>query len=226
MLMLPPIVLCRRSRMPATPSLRSSELGSSRWRRENDRSWSVSLAPRSAASACSRAAAPACRRRRLRSAPFEKADIAEHDGEQIVEVMRDAGGELADGLQPLHLAQASIPRARAPRSAQQLAVGAASSAVRSCTREFRCSLSAAALVLPSAAAQAGPHHAHQRGRMERAFQKADVAERVGQPGGRGIALQPAAVLGQQDERENRTRAAASRPNPPAPACRRRGSLPR
>ncbi len=35
--------------MPMTVSLRSSGLGSSRWRREKARSWAVSLAPRSAA---------------------------------------------------------------------------------------------------------------------------------------------------------------------------------
>jgi hypothetical protein len=35
----------------------------------------------------------------------EEADIAEHDGQEVVEVVRHAGGELADRLEPLHLAQ-------------------------------------------------------------------------------------------------------------------------
>ena len=49
MRMQPPIVLCKRSRIPATVLLRSMTFGSSRCRREKDSSWSVSRAPRSAA---------------------------------------------------------------------------------------------------------------------------------------------------------------------------------
>src|ERR1051325_1675532 len=39
---------------------------------------------------------------------LEKADVAEHHRQQIVEVMRHARGELADGLEPLHLAQCGL----------------------------------------------------------------------------------------------------------------------
>jgi hypothetical protein len=37
--------------------------------------------------------------------PLDNLDIAEHDGQQVVEVVRHARGQLADRLEPLHLAE-------------------------------------------------------------------------------------------------------------------------
>ncbi len=45
---------------------------------------------------------------RTGEALLDKSKIAEYDGEQIVEVVRDAGRQLAHGLQPLHLAQSGL----------------------------------------------------------------------------------------------------------------------
>src|SRR5262249_47820698 len=42
---------------------------------------------------------------RGRDAPLDKFEIAQHDGQQVVEIMRDAGGELTDSLETLHLPQ-------------------------------------------------------------------------------------------------------------------------
>ena len=84
---------------------------------------------------------------------FEEADVAEHDGEQIVEVVRHAGGELADRLEPLHLAQRRLDALALLDLSKQLAIGGASSAVRSCTRDFELLVEAPAFVLAAAAAQ-------------------------------------------------------------------------
>ena len=54
---------------------------------------------------------------------FEKADIAEHHGEQIVEVVGDPGGELADGFEPLHLPQRRFDALALLDLREQLAVG-------------------------------------------------------------------------------------------------------
>ena len=110
--------------MPPTSSLRSTACGSSRWRREKASSWSVSLAPRSAARA--HVAEPLHRLavdRRPCQSRLEELDVAEHDRQQVVEVVRHAGGELADRLQPLHLAQRGLDPLALCDLAEQLAVG-------------------------------------------------------------------------------------------------------
>jgi hypothetical protein len=101
--------------------LRSSAFGSSRCRRENESSWSVSLA-------LGRRAHVAQALRQLAvdlrggESLFQEADVAEHHGEQVVEVVCDAGGELAHRLQPLHLPQGGLDPLALLDLREQLAV--------------------------------------------------------------------------------------------------------
>ena len=89
-----------------TDVLRSVGFGSSRWRREKARSWLVSLAPRSRRVFHETEAAQQLGlHRRADHAALDEAEVADDDGEQVVEIMRDAAGQLADRLQPLHLPQ-------------------------------------------------------------------------------------------------------------------------
>ena len=89
---------------PRTSRPRLSTRGSSGWRRAKASSWPVrlgaALAPRAARCAAARGAA-----RCPRSSRCQQLEVAADDLQQVVEVVRDAAGELADRLHLLRLAQ-------------------------------------------------------------------------------------------------------------------------
>ena len=97
--------------MPSTTSSRLSRRGSSTWRRPNASSWRVRSAARSAAFAISSMSASCCGSCERRA---EHAAVAADHEQDVVEVVRDAAGELADRLEALGLARAA-PRARGAR---------------------------------------------------------------------------------------------------------------
>ena len=72
------------------------------WRAKASRRW-VSDAPRSAP--CSAPSTSRCRRGSSGQALAQQIEIAHHRHQQIVEIVRDAAGELADGLHLLRLPQ-------------------------------------------------------------------------------------------------------------------------
>ena len=77
--------------------------GLTRWRREKVRSWRVSAAPRCAAMSIASAARTALRvvGRDL----SQRRDVAADDHQQVVEVVRDAAGELPERLHLLRLGE-------------------------------------------------------------------------------------------------------------------------
>ena len=132
---------------------------------------------------------------------LQELDIAEHHGQKVVEVVRDAGGQLADRLQPLHLPQGRFRPARAPRSGR----GAGgwprrAPAVRSSTRNSSSSLSRRHSYCRRRPAQAGLHDADQRRRMERPLEEGDVAEQSRSDGPR-----PGCARGRRHARSARRR---------------------
>src|SRR6185312_6820989 len=134
---------------------------------------------------------------------LDEADIAEDDREQIVEVMSDARGELADRLEPLHLSQRRLDALSLLDLGQELAVGGGELTGAVLDADLELFVEAPAFVLTPAAAQRCLHHADEGGRMERPLKEAGIAERRIQLGGLRIPFDAAAVLGQHDEREVR-----------------------
>src|SRR6185437_16514963 len=78
---------------------------------------------------------------RLGELVLDRIEIAEHDRQQIVEIMRHATGELADGVELLGVAQRLLMRARSLASTASLRLASTSSRVRSATRCSSASLS-------------------------------------------------------------------------------------
>ena len=142
----------------------------------------------------------------LRRQPaLQQVEIADDRRQQIVEIVRDAAGQLAQRLQLLRFVQLGqrdlmlarcAPRPAAPASARQVVQ----------LLEPR-----ARLILAAAAAQRRAGEADQRRRVERPFEEGDVAERLEQAPAPRVALEPAAALGQQDEREVRPFGLSSHP---------------
>ena len=97
-----PSVRRSSSAMPSTCSLRSSTTGSSRLRRANVSSRLVSRAPISAALL---ARASRSLLLGIGELHLQQLVVAGDDGEQVVEVVGDAAGELPDRLHALRLAQ-------------------------------------------------------------------------------------------------------------------------
>ena len=92
---------------------------------------------------------------RLARAPLDHLQIAEHDGQQIVEIMRDAAGQLADRLELLGVAQRLLDLARASVASRSRG-GDWPRRVRACARRLCCSrvsLSSAAPARPAQAQQ-------------------------------------------------------------------------
>ena len=136
-------------------SLRSSARGSSRCRRENDEQLIGQLG--AALGGRPHVAEPLHQLAvdaRLPPAPFSrKRDVAQHDGQQIVEVVRDAGGELPDRLQPLHLPQRRFDPLALLDLRQQLAVRGRQLGGALLHPRFELLVEPPAFVLPQAAAQ-------------------------------------------------------------------------
>ena len=61
----------------------------------------------------------------------------------------------------------------------------------------------AGLILPAAAPHRGSDDTHQRSRMKRTLNEGDVAERLPQPRGIGVAFGAAALMGEQHDRKIR-----------------------
>ncbi len=138
---------------------------------------------------------------RGRKSPFNEPDVAQHHGEKIVEVVGDSGRELADGLQSLHLPQGRFDALAFLDLPEQLAIGRRQLRGPFVDPRLQILVEMTAFILTAAGAQAGLHHADQRGRVKRALEECDAAEQLHQPGGGRVAFQAAAMLGQQDERE-------------------------
>ena len=136
---------------------------------------------------------------------LDERDVAQHDGQQIVEVVRNPRGELAHCLEPLHLSERALNFLTLLDLRQQLAIGGSQFGGPPDDADFLLLVETAAFILPAAAAQGGLHDADQRGGMERTFQERDVAEGIGEKCGGWIALETAAVAGEQNEREIRPR---------------------
>ena len=115
-------------------------------------------------------------------------------GQQIVEIVRHAAGQLAERLQLLGFMQLGHGRfalGGAILNALLEVGGELVQFLQPCAR----------LILPAAAAQRRLGQADKRGRMERPLEEGDVSEYLEEPPGLGIALQPAAALGQKHERK-------------------------
>ena len=85
--------------------LTSIGLGSSGWRRENASSRCVSAAARCAPRIASAIALSARGSAGGRGVPLQRLEVADDDGQQVVEVVRDAAGQLADRLHLLRLGE-------------------------------------------------------------------------------------------------------------------------
>ncbi len=134
------------------------------------------------------------------------ADVAQHHHQEVVEIVGDAGGELADGFQPLGLAQHGLDPLALGDLAGELAVGAGELGRALLHPALELGLAGAdrldpvaGLVLSPAAPERGLDHADQSGRMERPLQEGDVAQGRGEPAGGGIALHAAAAMGDQHD---------------------------
>ena len=142
---------------------------------------------------------------------FQKADIAEHHGQEVVEVMGNPGGELADGFEPLHLPQGGLHALALLDLGKQLAVGRRQLCGALLDVKFQLLVEPPAFILSLPAAQIGLHDAHKRCGMKRPLEEGDVSERLRQPGCRRIAFEAAAMLGQQYERKVRPRGLCGHP---------------
>ena len=103
--------------MPATSRLTLTGFGSSGWRREKaSRRWvstAARWAPRMALSvACAESGCPDVRRSRWAASRWMFSRLPTDDGQQIVEIVRDAAGQLADRLHLLGLLQPLLDRPR------------------------------------------------------------------------------------------------------------------
>ena len=130
----------------------------------------------------------------LRRIALQEVERAGDRGQQVVEIVRDAAGQLAERLELLGLVQL--------RHRRLVLGGALLDTLLEVGGELVQFLEPCArLILPAAAAQRRLGEADERGRMERPLEEGDVAEHVKKAPGRGVALQPAAALGQEDEGE-------------------------
>ena len=109
--------------------------------------------------------------------------------------MRDAAGQLAERFQLLGLMQLGHRR---------FALGRAIlNALLKVGRELVQFLQPCArLILPATAAERRLGQADEGGRMEWSFEEGHVPEELEEPAGLGIALEPAAALGQKHERKS------------------------
>ena len=89
--------------MRSTTSRRSTSSAWSVWRRPNASSWRVRSLARTAASRI--AATFSLRGVAALELALQQVAVADHRGHQVVEVVRDPAGELADRLHLLRLAQ-------------------------------------------------------------------------------------------------------------------------
>ena len=99
---------CRRPCIAGRRSARSITTVSWVWRREKDSSWRVRPAPRLTAMSMA-SSAPARRGSRADQAA-QALGVAAHHHQEVVEVVGDAAGELADRLEPLRLLQRRLGR--------------------------------------------------------------------------------------------------------------------
>ena len=143
----------------------------------------------------------------------QKLEIAQHRGQQVVEVVRHAAGELADRFQLLQLAQLVLGAVALGDLRKQLVMGMLElggalldPALELVVHLLQAQLALAQileqrarLVLAATAPYGRARHAHQRGGMERPLDERHVAQGVEPARGDGIALRPAAVIGHQDE---------------------------
>ena len=128
---------------------------------------------------------------------------AGYAGQEVVEVVRQPAGELADCLHLLALAQRLLGCHELTRAFFDAALQLRGK-VPQRPLAFAYFLEAAAgVVLAAARTQRRSREADERRRMERPLEEGDVAEHLEETPRRGIALQPAAALGQQDERKVR-----------------------
>ena len=115
-----PIACVSMSLMPMISALTSTGRAASFCVREKASSCAVSFEPRSAALK----ALPASRKLRGRSSrATDQVEIADDRGQQIVEIMRDAAGQLADRLHLLRLDQRRLRLSRCAISFLQLRIG-------------------------------------------------------------------------------------------------------
>jgi len=122
--MLPPIVLCKGRASRRWSSLRSSEtrLEPLTAREGQQLIGKLRAAFRRRPHIADPLGQPAVDARGRKS-PFNEADVAQHHGEKIVEVMGDPRRELADGLQSLHLPQCRFDALAFLDLPEQLAIG-------------------------------------------------------------------------------------------------------
>ena len=132
----------------------------------------------------------------------QQLEIAEHRGQQVVEVVRHAAGELADRFQLLQLAQLVLGAGALGDLRQQLVMGMLElgGALLDPALELVVGLlqpelalpqileQRARLVLAAAAPYGRARHAHQGGGMERPLDERHVAQGVEPARGDGIAL--------------------------------------
>ena len=160
-------IAAARPSIRVTMSLRLWSAAWSGWRRAKARSWLVSCAARSAplsalASGRSSRSSPSVSRR-------TRSEVGDDDRQQVVEVVRDAAGQLA------RPPPSSAPGGAGPRRARARAVArwsAASAASRSATRSDRSTLARLSCAGDGSAIAFGNsghsrdrrHHRHRRGR--------------------------------------------------------------
>ena len=224
--------------MPRTSAARSTGRGSSAWRRAKaSRRW-VSAAPRWAP--CSRAVEQRVGRRVRRQALPQQLEIAEHRRQQVVEIVRHAAGELRRSP-PASARGGAAPRcARARRSARSARLACRSSAVRSSTRCSSWSRAARRFASPRRRLDSSARASYWRRRPLSAVRatltrvvgwngrstKVTLPRRLEPARGDGIALRPAAALGQQDEGQVGPGRLLVDPAAPAASGRRCGAPPR
>ena len=163
------------------------------WRRAKPSSrWTKVLARSAACSALASSRAE----RAIAVAVFalQQVERAGDRRQQIVEVVGDAAGQLAERLQLLRFVQLRHRRSQLGGALLDPLLEIGGELVELLEPGAR-------LILPAPAAQRRLRQADEGGRMERPLQEGDVAEQLEEAAGLGIALEPAAALGQQDERE-------------------------
>ena len=127
---------------------------------------------------------------------LENVESAGDRRQQIVEVVRHAAGQLAERLQLLGLVQLRDRGRMLCRPFLDAALQIRRELVQFLEPRPR-------LILPAAPAKRRLRQADQGRRVERPLEEGDVAEQLEEAPGLGIALEPAAALGEQDERKVR-----------------------
>ena len=163
-----------------------------------------------AVAACSASAISRVTRRSAARRRLQQIEIADDRGQQIVEVVRDAAGQLAQRLQLLRLVQLGerdlvLARALLDPRFEGLVRGRSRSSL-CCSSSSRARASYCRRRPRSADCARLTKVVGWNGRSR----KVTLPSTSRQPPGVGIALQPAAALGQQDERESPTIPAARR----------------